>query len=597
MKIRTSYLLLVGLMALFLGAVITSYYLFDQAERRLQAAYNSRYDSYLLADELRQSSDDLTRLARTYVVTGDASYETQYFDILDIRNGKKPRPIEYNRIYWDFVAATGQKPRGDDKTIALLDLMKAAGFTEQEFAKLEEAAANSDGLVGLEVRAMNAVKGITADASGNYTVKGAPDFALARELLHSKEYHGYKAKIVKPIDDFYVLLNERTGGAVRGALETASVDSWILIASIALVVIMLAISAWVVLSKILSPIVNLSQVMRRLAGNETSIVVPSVERRDEVGDMAKSVQVFKDNMSEADRLRAIQESERQTQIDRAKKMEAAVGGFDTVISEVVGTIGSAVTELNATAESMSSNATQTTRQTNMVATASGQMSHNVQTVASAAEELSASISEISNQVTESTRIVGEAVNQAATASAKVVSLSEAARKIGDVVTLINDIASQTNLLALNATIEAARAGEAGKGFAVVASEVKNLAGQTAKATDEIVGQVRAIQDSTKESADAIQLISHTIDRVNEISTTIASAVEEQGAATQEISRSVQQAAAGTAEVSSNIEGVTQASEETSTRASQVLAAASQLARNGDRLKKDVDTFLQAVKGL
>ena len=597
LKIRTSYLLQAGLTVAFLSALIVAYVGLENAEGELSKAHTNRYTSYLLADELRQSSDDLTRLARTYTVTGDERYEKQYNDIVDIRAGKKPRPVDYNRIYWDFVAATGEKPRGDGESIALLDLMSRTGFTKQELAKLSEAAAKSDGLVKLEVEAMNAVKGLFADAAGNFTVKKAPDLALARELTHSAKYHTLKAGIVKPIDDFYLLLDERTGGAVADAQQTKNLYSWIMIALMAMVLSMLVLSAWIVLSKILSPIVDLSSVMRRLADDDKTVTIPSVERKDEVGDMAKSVQVFKDNMTEADRLRATQESSRQMQIDRARKMEAAVGSFDAVIREVSEVIGSAASELQTTAESMSTAADQTTQQTGVVAAASEQLAQNVQTVAAATEELSASIHEIGGQVTESTRIVGAAVSQASETTSKVSSLSEAARRIGDVVTLINEIASQTNLLALNATIEAARAGEAGKGFAVVASEVKNLASQTAKATEEIGVQVRAIQDSTKESAEAIQAISQTIDRVNSISTAIASAVEEQGAATQEISRNVQQAAAGTTEVSSNIVGVTDVSQHTSTQASEVLGAAARLSQNGTRLRQEVETFLGAVRAM
>jgi methyl-accepting chemotaxis protein len=244
---------------------------------------------------------------------------------------------------------------------------------------------------------------------------------------------------------------------------------------------------------------------------------------------------------------------------------------------------------------MTSTAEETSRQSTAVAAASEQTSQNVQTVASATEELSASIREISSQVSEATRIIGSAVTQAAETDTKVKGLSEAALKIGEVVVLINNIASQTNLLALNATIEAARAGEAGKGFAVVASEVKILATQTARATDEIDAQIRAIQEASTTSADAIRQIAQTIGRVNEVSTAIASAVEEQGAATQEISRNVQQAAQGTTEVSSNIINVTQAAEITGASANDVLTAAGGLARNGALLRSEVDTFLRDVR--
>ncbi len=341
----------------------------------------------------------------------------------------------------------------------------------------------------------------------------------------------------------------------------------------------------------------MTDAMRVLAGGNTSIEIPGSEQKNEIGTMASAVQVFKDNLIEAERLRAAQEVEQQRQVERGTKMESAVADFDKMITEVVGSISSAATELQSTAQSLSATSEETSRQANAVAAASEQMAQNVQTVATATEELTTSIREIGNQVTESSRIVGGAVTQANDTNAKVKNLSEAAQKIGDVVTLINEIASQTNLLALNATIEAARAGEAGKGIAVVASEVKNLATQTAKATEEIAGQVRAIQESTDSSAQAIQGITQTINRVNEISTAIASAVEEQGAATQEISRNVQQASSGTSEVTSNIGGVTQAAQQTSAGSTQVLSAASELAKNGVRLKSEVEGFLRTVRAL
>lgn len=345
------------------------------------------------------------------------------------------------------------------------------------------------------------------------------------------------------------------------------------------------------------PVMMMADVMKKLGEGDREIGVPAKANRDEIGDMARSVQVFKEGLIEAERLRAVQEAEQRRQVERGQKIEAAVTQFDKVIGEVVGVVSAAATELQATAQALSATAEETAQQSNAVAAASEEMTQNVQTVASATEELSASISEINHQVSESTRIVGAAVEQAEDTNAKVTGLAAAAQKIGEVVTLINDIASQTNLLALNATIEAARAGEAGKGFAVVASEVKNLATQTARATEEIAAQVKAIQDSTSSSAAAIVSITQTINRVSEISTGIASAVEEQGAATSEISRNVQQAAMGTSEVTSNIVGVTEASQQTSAGSSQVLAAAGELSENGVRLKREVDSFLQTVRSL
>ncbi len=345
------------------------------------------------------------------------------------------------------------------------------------------------------------------------------------------------------------------------------------------------------------PLAALTDVMRVMAGGEYGVTVPATDRKDELGEMAEATEQFREKLIEGRALAVQQAAEQERQIERGKRMEAAVSQFDEAIGIVVEGVSSAATELQSTAQAMSATAEETANQSQVVAAAAEEMTQNVQTVASATEELSASISEIGNQVTQSNRIVGDAVLQADTTNQRVRHLAEAAEKIGDVVTLINAIASQTNLLALNATIEAARAGEAGKGFAVVASEVKNLAMQTAKATDEIGGQVRAIQESSQSSADALQGITKVISQVNEITTAISSAVEEQRAATQEISRNVQQAAAGTGEVSSNIVGVTEASQQTSHASHQVLTAAADLARNGATLRQEVETFLHVVRSL
>ena len=355
--------------------------------------------------------------------------------------------------------------------------------------------------------------------------------------------------------------------------------------------------AWVIGRGISTPVMSLAGVMLRLSNGERDVDVVGANRRDEVGQMANALQVFKENMIAAERLRAEQQIEQDRQIERARRMGEEVSKFDKVIAEVVNAVSSAATELQGTAQSLAATAEETAQQSNTVSAAAEEMTQNVQTVASATEELSASIHEISGQVTESNKIVGQAVTQAGDTNAQVKQLAEAAQKIGDVVVLISDIAGQTNLLALNATIEAARAGEAGKGFAVVASEVKQLATQTARATEEIGTQIRAIQSSTESSAGAIQNITHTITRVSEISSAIAAAVEEQGAATQEISRNVQQAAAGTSEVTSNIAGVTEASQQTSAASSQVLTAASELSRYGATLRSEVDHFLHTVRSL
>jgi methyl-accepting chemotaxis protein len=369
------------------------------------------------------------------------------------------------------------------------------------------------------------------------------------------------------------------------------------IGGIVAAVVLSLVIGFVVARGITRPMGRLTATMHELASGNIDADIPGTDRKDEVGIIAKAVLAFKENLrADAARRQAEEDAKKQAEADeRRRQMLALAADFEQSVGGVVTIVSASATELKTTAQAMTEVAEETSRQSTVVAAAAEQMTQNVQTVASATEELSASIAEIGNQVTESNRIVHDAVKQASQTNEEVRSLAEAAQKIGDVVRLINDIAGQTNLLALNATIEAARAGEAGKGFAVVASEVKTLATQTGKATEEIAGQVRAIQEATNRSVAAIGSITGTISRVSEISTAIASAVEEQGAATQEISRNVQQAAQGTTEVSSNIGSVTAAAEQTGTAAGQVLSSAGELEKNGITLKSQVDEFLRTVR--
>jgi methyl-accepting chemotaxis protein len=353
--------------------------------------------------------------------------------------------------------------------------------------------------------------------------------------------------------------------------------------------------AYVIGRSIVGPVVGMTGAMTKLAGGDKSVAIPAQDSTDEIGDMAKAVDVFKQNMIRADQLADEQRAEQEIKAKRQVAIEGYIATFESGVRGSLDTLASAATEMRATSQSMSATAEETSAQATTVAAAAEQASANVQTVATATEELSSSVSEIGRQVSESTRIAGKAVDEATRTNTTVQGLSAAAQKIGDVVKLISDIASQTNLLALNATIEAARAGDAGKGFAVVASEVKSLANQTAKATEEIAAQVAAMQGATSEAVTAIQGIGGTIGTISEIATTIASAVEEQGAATQEIARNVQEAAQGTGQVSSNIVGVNQAAAETGTAANQVLVSAEELGRQAETLRGDVSTFLANIR--
>jgi len=346
---------------------------------------------------------------------------------------------------------------------------------------------------------------------------------------------------------------------------------------------------------IAGPIRLLTNTMTRLAQGDFSQLISFDRQRDEIGEMARAVVVFKENGQANERL---QEERAQTMAERERRqahVEELIHEFDKQVSSVLEQLAGAATEMQATASSMSAIAVRTAERASAVSAATDEASSNVQTVASAGEELSASIHEISRQVAQSNQITGHAVSTATNTDHQVQGLVKAVERIGDVVRLINDIAGQTNLLALNATIEAARAGEAGKGFAVVASEVKNLATQTAKATEEITGQIQAIQTATRDSVASIQEITSVIHQISEIATTIAAAVEEQGAATQEIARNVQQAATGTQEVANNVGGVTEAAGETGSAATEVLTAASALSRQAIALRSSVAQFLQEIR--
>ena len=357
-----------------------------------------------------------------------------------------------------------------------------------------------------------------------------------------------------------------------------------------------AVGFFFVHRRVTRPIDTMTSAMRRLAEGDTSVVIPGTARRDEIGAMAKAVEVFKASMTEAEELRAEQERTKDsTEHERRSGMLALANAFEQSVGGIVQTVASAAGQMRGSAQNMTGTVSEASRLSAAVSTAATQASSNVQTVAAATEELSASINEISQQVSMSAAIAKEAAEQAERTNSTVEGLSQAADRIGQVIGLIQQIAGQTNLLALNATIEAARAGEAGKGFAVVAQEVKQLATQTSKATEEISAQIGTIQETTGEAVSAIQEIVGTIRKINEIAGGIAAAVEEQGAATREIASNINEAAQGTSNVTTNISGVTQASAEVGDAANQVLSSAGALSSEAERLRAEVDKFLATVR--
>ncbi len=418
----------------------------------------------------------------------------------------------------------------------------------------------------------------------------------ARELEASgagkKAMDGLRAVVQEMDAEERALLSVRAA-ASEAASRNATLS--MLIGSIVTLLLSL-VGAFGVAFAVTRPIQRITTEMGTLAKGDTSVMVSATERKDEIGEMAQAVQVFKTNAIEVERLKAEQaEAERRNAEQRKRDMVRLADDFESAVGQIIGTVSSASTQLEASATTLTGTAERSQKLATTVAGASEEASTNVQSVASATEEMASSVGEISRQVQESARMAGDAVGQARATTERVSELSKAAARIGDVVELINTIAGQTNLLALNATIEAARAGEAGRGFAVVASEVKALAEQTAKATGEIGQQISGIQAATNESVGAIKEISSTIERLSEISSAIAAAVEEQGAATQEIARNVQQAAQGTQQVSSNITDVQRGATETGTASSQVLSAAQMLSNDSGRLKTEVSRFLTNVR--
>jgi methyl-accepting chemotaxis protein len=521
-------------------------------------------------DELTAATDKLVAAAREQ---SETSVRTQAIDleaaVLKVRIGN-----------WRFLAT--HDPKGPATFASAIDKARAA------LSALEKNPA-AGGLANL----IAPVKASLDAYAANFAI--VSEALLSSSGLYEKTMGPKFAKISADGEAAQKTLDADLGTTQRSAEQTVSSTSSLQAILAGIAVLLGGALAFLIGRSIARPVAAMTGAMNKLAGGDKSVAIPAQENRDEIGEMAKAVDVFKQNMIRADALAAEQQSEQARKEARQKAVDGHITTFDRSVRETLETLAAASTEMRATATGMSATAEQTQRQAGSVAAASEETSANVQTVAASAEEMSSSIAEISRQVTQASRIAGEAVTDAKRTNATVNTLAEAAQKIGQVVQLIQDIAGQTNLLALNATIEAARAGDAGKGFAVVASEVKSLATQTAKATEEIAAQIGAIQSVTGEAVTAIQGIGSTIARISEISTAIASAIEEQGAATKEIANNTQQAAKGTEQVSSIIHGVNQAANETGSAATNVLSSAEELGKQSETLRAEVGRFLENIR--
>lgn len=520
--------------------------------------------------------------------------------------------VRLQSIYEDRAVPMAQlfevNDRINDITIQLLDAVasgragKPVGDVSRRVTENQQAIGKAwaDYMATYLTREEKGLADVFASKRLNYTERG---LTPAMTLLAERKYDEMAVLLTGPARELYNAVKADLERLVAVQVKEAKAEyetsqhEYVLVIAIAASLLAMGMLIGGLLGRqttraIVRPLQHLNKAMLNVTDGKLDNRIV-VEREDELGVALRNLQTVQAIVRfDREEIKAI---DKRASIQRKAEMKKLAEGFEGAVGEIIQTVSSASTQLEASAGTLTSTAERGQELTAMVAAASEEASTNVQSVASATEELSTSVNEIGRQVQESARMANEAVDQARSTNQRVSELSKAATRIGDVVELINTIAGQTNLLALNATIEAARAGESGRGFAVVASEVKALAEQTAKATGEIGQHISGIQSATQESVNAIKQISGTIERLSEISSTIAAAVEEQGAATQEISRNVQQAAQGTQQVSINISDVKRGASETGSASAQVLSAAQSLSGDSNRLKLEVDKFLNSVR--
>jgi methyl-accepting chemotaxis protein len=491
---------------LILTSLIISLYL---SQNQLYENQNRKFESYLLADELRQSSDDLTRLMRTYAVTGDEKYKDYFFAVLDIRNGKKNRPEKYNRIYWDFYTVNENKPRPDEKTVSLSDLMKQSGFTDSEFTKLEEARKNSDGLVRTEEIAMSAMQGKLEEDAKTMILPNENMKEFARRILHSDKYHKDKFNIMKPIDDFYVLLETRTNQEVLNSKEKQTFLLQMTIFVLVSLVFVSLFSFYLIHREVIKPILNFNEEIQEITTSKNLTKQLINNSHNEIGELAIKFNEF---------------------IKSIRTLFLAFQSNSRSVNKLAMTLEEAIQETKTSFEEVSI-------ATDSVADETGQLMHFTETITEMMNESKQKISIGANlsknnlnsaqillsEITSAYAALNSANKELKTISSQLdetakatESLSERSREIHLVLISVREISKQTGLLALNAAIESARAGEHGKGFAVVADEVGNLAAQTQQATTRISQVVNDITVEINDSVNKIRLTNDSSKKLFEI---------------------------------------------------------------------------------
>lgn len=588
MKIRTSFgLINSAIVALLVGIAVIALMFFNNQHNLIKAQEN-RYQSYLAADELRQSSDDLTRLARAYVVTGDDRYEKMYNDVADIRAGKKPRPEEYHKIYWDLVINYGDTPRPAGETKSLDQIMKDLGFTEAEFEKLHEAADKSDNLIKTEVIAMNAVKGLFADSSGNFTVKREPDPQMAALIMHNETYHAEKAKIMKPINDFFGMLDKRTSGIVQLYVDRG--DRY-LTAIISMAVLVALLAVWSLILFVIRvgrPLKMITGLLQRSEGDLT--IRFDIETKNEMGEMAgffndfigKTRDLVQSVAEAAERLGESAEDFSALAEETSAGVAESRVSVDQVSSQMEN-LASASSEINSSADEVAEGAQSSAMKSTEMASDVENARHEGELGMKAAEKVAESIGMVSRETLQSAE---EAKN-----------LGDRAREIQGFVDRIGGIADQTNLLALNAAIEAARAGEAGRGFAVVAEEVRklaeesndaakriaDLAGLITRDLDRVVASSEISADHSKESSALAEETKETIAGMMEVLSRISAATQDLAAVSEEQAASSEEIASSVQSISTQVSSAAAASDMVREQMAEVAAASDRVARGSEQL--------------
>ncbi|HHQ4565311.1 TPA: methyl-accepting chemotaxis protein [Aeromonas hydrophila] len=557
--------LLLSVVTLILLSLV--FFAYSWSGTQLEQSYQQRYQSYLLADELRQSSDDLTRLGRTYVITKDPAYEQQYMRILAIRNGEQNRPQGYNRIYWDFVAANGQNPRPDSQVRrGLIDLMKETGFTEEELAKLNEAKNNSDALVNTEVAAFKLVQQTDGDLAANQQ--------KAIAMMHDKAYHQNKGRIMSPIDDFYVLMEHRTQQAVDDAASQSTMLRYLFIALGLVLMFFLWRTYKALLDLVGTSVDQLRSDLNHLAEGDFSqpIKVPAGAKESLIGLLATMQGTLKGIIAQVSH----SSEELSGSADSIAQIAEQTAQFATSQQTSTQTMAAAIEELVVSISHLSDNATHADElskvSANTLAEGSG----------------------VIKQTLDSIQSISDTVSNAASSIAD---LNSHTQQISEIIEVIRGIADQTNLLALNAAIEAARAGEQGRGFAVVADEVRNLASRSAASTQQITGMIGKIQSGADAS---IRSMENTVNNVSR-GVSLASQTGEAIASIQnhasnltglmgEISHTLREQSTAANEVVSTVGNITSLSEQSGDAARHVSQEAAKLKQLSRLLRQEMAHF-------